>query len=147
MKPAEKIEAIRAAYRPGSSTAVIAQALGVSRSSILSIYHRNKKLAADCPLPPPLKSNKPKSSKIAPVQRRQKTVASAKPNIPMPMALIPKPVVMQDSLNVTLENLGTGCKWPVNDGGPFLFCGCRRNEHKSYCDWHALSAKANASPG
>ena len=36
----------------------------------------------------------------------------------------------------------TGCKWPVNDGGPFLFCNAPKDNH-NYCDhhrWEGMSA-------
>lgn len=35
----------------------------------------------------------------------------------------------------TLE-LRTGCCWPVNDGGPFLFCDDTRDGTSRYCPAH-----------
>lgn len=40
--------------------------------------------------------------------------------------------------NLTLLDLTERtCKWPVNDGGPFLFCGCEKPIEHSYCSYHA----------
>ena len=32
----------------------------------------------------------------------------------------------------------TGCAWPVNEGGPFLFCNAMRHESSPYCPHHAV---------
>ena len=36
-----------------------------------------------------------------------------------------------------LELTDRMCKWPINDGGPYLFCGCAKEPGKSYCSFHA----------
>ena len=36
-----------------------------------------------------------------------------------------------------LELTDRMCKWPINDGGPYLFCGCDKEPGKSYCGFHA----------
>lgn len=42
-----------------------------------------------------------------------------------------------EPLNLTLMELpANGCKWPVNDGGPFLFCGHEREPGRPYCTFH-----------
>jgi hypothetical protein len=28
------------------------------------------------------------------------------------------------------------CRWPLNDGGPFRFCGCRKAPKSPYCEYH-----------
>lgn len=36
----------------------------------------------------------------------------------------------------------TGCKWPVNESGPALFCNHEKPDHQdSYCATHAAMAK------
>lgn len=32
------------------------------------------------------------------------------------------------------------CKWPINDGGPFLFCGEAKKSDRPYCAFHATAA-------
>lgn len=49
----------------------------------------------------------------------------------------------RDSRRILLEDLtSTTCKWPVNDGGPFLFCGVSKafDEKQPYCAHHAQRA-------
>lgn len=37
------------------------------------------------------------------------------------------------------------CRWPINDGGPFLFCGCRKAVSSPYCEAHAAKAVRRVS--
>ena len=38
---------------------------------------------------------------------------------------------------VTLEALSrTGCRWPIGDDAPFMFCGCEALAGSSYCPTH-----------
>lgn len=32
------------------------------------------------------------------------------------------------------------CKWPINGGGPFLFCGEAKQSGRPYCAFHATSS-------
>jgi len=36
--------------------------------------------------------------------------------------------------------IGAECEWPLNDGGPFLFCGCAVYPGRPYCADHAARA-------
>lgn len=36
-----------------------------------------------------------------------------------------------------LELTEKTCKWPINDGGPYLFCGCYKEPQRAYCGFHA----------
>lgn len=39
------------------------------------------------------------------------------------------------------------CKWPVNDGDPFLFCGHATQTGQSYCDYHyKISVRCRPAP-
>lgn len=45
------------------------------------------------------------------------------------------------SAAVTLLDLKSfSCRWPVNDGNPFLFCGERAQPGGPYCACHAARA-------
>lgn len=58
--------------------------------------------------------------KAAPTQEPKQTLESA-----------PAP------LNLTIIDLTDHtCKWPVNDGGPFLFCGHEKEFGVPYCAYH-----------
>lgn len=36
-----------------------------------------------------------------------------------------------------LELTERTCKWPINEGGPYLFCGCDKEPQRAYCTFHA----------
>lgn len=60
--------------------------------------------------------------------------SSAAPRLPIPMQLDEN---APESLRCDLVNLPPrGCKWPINDGDPFLFCGADRHELQPYCGYH-----------
>lgn len=85
----------------------------------------------------------------------KRTRATSKPDAPAPQTVppvsIPRPLPVQAPASgltsgpVTLIDRGPGqCCWPVNDGGPYLFCGAPKREPRSqrdtsyldYCDLH-----------
>lgn len=37
------------------------------------------------------------------------------------------------------------CKWPLNDGGPFLFCGEAKQPGRPYCAYHSTAALGNGT--
>lgn len=37
------------------------------------------------------------------------------------------------------------CKWPINDGGPFLFCGEAKQPGRPYCAFHAAASIRNGT--
>lgn len=39
-----------------------------------------------------------------------------------------------------------GCNWPLNEGGPFLFCGCEKYQLKPYCRYHVIKARGEGTP-
>lgn len=50
------------------------------------------------------------------------------------------------SAPVTLLDLKTcSCRWPVNDGNPFLFCGDRAQAGGPYCATHAARAAGHGT--
>lgn len=48
------------------------------------------------------------------------------------LARLPIAVTMADN---------NGCKYPLNEGGPFLFCGCDRYKTKPYCAYHVMKCR------
>jgi len=48
---------------------------------------------------------------------------------------------------VSLMDLQSGqCKWPVNDGDPFLFCAAPALPGSSYCGCHAAISVGAGTP-
>lgn len=56
---------------------------------------------------------------------------------PPPLVLLQGNEVVPDGTPATLLQLcSAACKWPVNDGNPFLFCNRHRRGGSPYCDEH-----------
>jgi hypothetical protein len=48
---------------------------------------------------------------------------------------------------VALVDLDRGmCKWPVSEGRPFLFCGCKADEGSTYCPSHYRRSLGTGTP-
>ena len=48
---------------------------------------------------------------------------------------------------VTLELLARdGCRWPIGDDAPFLFCGCKAAAGSSYCATHKHRSQGVGTP-
>ena len=146
--PAQKIARLKTLWAEGYSASMVGERLGYSRNAIIKVHRlklpkpimklpllRQRVRAETPPLPPRLvplpRRGKPSPSPSAPV------VATPRGLEPAPK---PEPAVMPDipgSQLVTLEKRGRHqCRWPVNDGGPYLYCGAQRLSGKSYCAHH-----------
>lgn len=122
--PADKVRMIQEVWEPGFSSAQVGEKLGVTRTAIIGIYGRHVKLKVSHPLRIATRGLGAKKQTLKPVE-----AVKAPPPPPPPVPAGPAP------LNKLLEELEWGnCKWPVNDGGPFLFCG--RPSTGSYCPYH-----------
>jgi GcrA cell cycle regulator len=84
---------------------------------------------------------------IAANTRRLIEYQASKPKVP-PMPRIrlvkgkappPPPPVYTEPRGILLIDLeiGVECEWPLNDGGPFRFCGCAVHPGRPYCTDHA----------
>lgn len=146
--PVQKIARLKTLWAEGYSASMVGERLGCSRNAVIGKVHRLKlpkpsmKLAplrqrvkAETPQPPPQEH-----PKLLPLPRR----GGKPPRLPAaPVVILPprsEPAVMPDipgSRVVTLEMRGHHqCRWPVNDGGPFLYCGAPRVSGQSYCAHH-----------
>jgi hypothetical protein len=65
------------------------------------------------------------------------------PKSDVPMPKLP-PIEAPAGDHVTLaDRRADQCGWPVNDGGPFLYCSAPKAAgHKRYCDHHAFASVA-----
>ncbi len=141
------IEAIKSAWEPGASATQIGSALGVSRNAIIGIYDRHSKHLADYPLRSVAVHDAER--KRAAAIRRERAPARFDPPRPASALSSPSPIRQASpgirsnepppvALNSLLEELRAGaCHWPVNDGGPFLFCGVATGSVlDKYCPHH-----------
>lgn len=129
----QRIFLIKAVYRHGISAREIAAAIGASKGSIVGLYSRHKGALADFPLG---------TAQYV----REASKSHPKPKSP------PKPRIVKlnkprhpEPLRVGLvEN--RGCMWPVNDGGPYLFCGHVKFKG-SYCKHHHVRSMGSGTEG
>jgi len=87
------------------------------------------------------RESKKKAVLVPPAARSRSRKAAkqqtpAKPNVPV----APQPAFGFATVPIPLEMLERRhCRWPMNDGGPYLFCALNADEH-SYCDHHRAIA-------
>lgn len=118
-----KRRALTALIEAGATNKAAGLALGIGKSAVSGILHRMEKQGIIVVRPPkPVKAKAPKK----PVQFR-----SWKPTPPQPRRRIEHPPMAPVTL---LER--TGCAFPINDGGPFLFCNNELHFPTSYCLFH-----------
>lgn len=153
----QKIHLIKAVWREGIFAKQIGDAVGASKGSIIGVYFRNRDALDNYPL---MKSyrDKHRDGEIAESTRvrheRANRVAEEEETeeiyVPRAPTLRIKAVGVPDTgygaaLNVTLfEN--AGCMWPVNDGGPYLFCGHVKFKG-SYCQYHHEASMGRGTEG
>ena len=129
----QRIFLIKAVYRHGMSSREIAAAIGASKGSIVGLYSRHKDALAEFPLGTAQyvreAAKSPPKQKSPPKPRIVKLI---KPRHPEPLLL------------GLVEN--TGCMWPVNDGGPYLFCGHVKFKG-SYCQHHHVRSMGSGTEG
>lgn len=102
---------------------VIAEMFGLTRSAIKNKVQRLK-------LPPRHMVRQPQLQKRATWRSYGHRGQVRLPSKPVPMpTTVPEPVTTPVGL---LDR--TGCAWPVNDGGPFLFCN--HPTEGTYCEHH-----------
>lgn len=104
-------------------------------------------LPAAATMPPsaiaePVKVRPKKRILKPPMAPRQPLVAQPAPGI-IPVKLAAS--VAKVSPVTLMERESWQCRWPVNDGGPFLFCGVRKADHDpTYCSQHRSMATARS---
>lgn len=126
----------------------IAAHFGVSRNAIIGLVSRDKTLReiGFAHSPGPQNTGRKRDLSIA-AKRRRGAVRGGKVSlnrisaIPMPAAPVvetPPCADAPDPLNLMLIDLTERtCKWPVNSGGPYHFCGHEKEPGGPYCAYHA----------
>lgn len=137
----------------GLTGAQIAHRFGVTRNAVIGIIHRDKRLKAIGFKRSPGPQNTEKARDIRVEAKRRKnvrggtvslnkikaaraivTLLDEAPDIP---GRFGAPHVAGIDLMMLTE---CRCKWPINDGGPFLFCGEAKKFDRPYCAYHATAA-------
>lgn len=130
----DKIEQIRALRDQGQTLRQIGETLGCSTGSVSGLMARNRDLfpITDLRMSDLRKTkNRPKSNKL-----RQIFHEALQPHpVPKPKQNAAKYDKSREG--IPLHELGKHeCHWPLNEGGPFLFCG-EVKAGKNYCENHA----------
>lgn len=130
-----------------------------TRNAIIGRWHRLK-------IAPGFRksTNRNKQKLVKAVQRREKT---KNPRVLQPVVTVPcdepppkrdvKPMPMDISykpgddapepLNLELLELTDHmCRWPVNNGDPFLFCGHKKGTDGPYCPYHHAFSRRSFVP-
>jgi hypothetical protein len=142
----------------GLTGAQIAHRFGVTRNAVIGIIHRDKRLKAIGFKRSPGPQNTEKARDIRVEAKRRKNVRGGTvslnkikaaraivalldeaPDIP---GRFGAPHVAGIDLMMLTE---CRCKWPINDGGPFLFCGMKKQPDRPYCAFHATASLGNGT--
>lgn len=140
---------VAAMLRKGLTASQIAARLeGVSRNAVVGVVNRDRRLKeiGFKRSPGPQNTGRKRDLSIA-AKRRRGAVRGGKVSlnrlsaIPMPAAPVvetPPCADAPDPLNLMLIDLTERtCKWPVNSGGPYHFCGHEKEPGGPYCAYHA----------
>lgn len=165
----QRIHLIRAVYRHGMTAREIAAAIGTTKGSIIGIYGRNKDKLADTPLGlsdfqrhltgDVTEASKRRHLKKKGVQVDKEEQTSyvppatdwaamgrmAQQRFPVLHGILDDTEYDEFALRVTLTE-NDGCMWPVNDGGPYLFCGHVKLKG-SYCERHHVRSLGRGTEG
>jgi GcrA cell cycle regulator len=121
----DDIATLRALRAVGLSGSAIAERMGRTRSAVIGKMSR---LGIPVPATRIQLPRKPREPKMQLPQFIKTIFGPRLPPVP-PQPLPPNPV--------TLFELEAGmCRYPVNDVGPFLFCGAPQIKDCSYCGEH-----------
>lgn len=137
----------------GISASKCAGVLGVTRNAVIGKVHRMGlvKRGKSSVAKPEGRNGAAGKYRGAVTAARRARAAKAAPPKPARMKLPPPDIFAPDAATlavgawnalpgttpVTLELLARdGCRWPIGEDAPFLFCGCKAAAGSSYCATH-----------
>jgi len=136
----ERVAELMRLWGEGHSASVIAEMMGlVSRNAVIGKVHRLK-LAARPPRTGPAK--KARKTTLRPVRRalqvgKMARIPKSPPTERTESVVQPiSDVLAPESRNIALLDLQPrDCRYPYGDN-PFVFCGHKTSDLRSYCDYH-----------
>ena len=139
---AENVSKLEKLWAEGYSCSEIACRIstGITRNAVIGKVHRLKLTPRVMRIPVTPTQRQAKREKKERMKKNCIRSHDIAPVIRFPKAP-PKMIEPPNSAHVTLVNR-TGCCWPVNDGGPFLFCNADRHGKSDYCEFHLQVRKA-----
>lgn len=132
-------------WAEGKSAGLIGHILGRSRNSVIGRVHRKGWQRRGPPLYYTPRKRGPQRSEPKP------KAVKPKPSLPgrvtFGIAALAPVITEPPSLNKRLWELGEhDCHWPINDGGPFLFCAHEKAGNGPYCAFHAEKGVTSKTP-
>lgn len=150
------IDAIAQMLRDGHTASQIAPHFGATRNAVIGLVGRNPVLRE---IGFARKPGENLGCKVTVSVAQTRTLATvrggkasanrirqlaAPPPLPTPVMTFGAPHTAGIPLLMFNEHR---CKWPINDGGPFIFCGETTGEGRQYCAWHASVAIGKGTVG
>lgn len=110
----------------GATGSEIGAAFGVTRNAAIGVIHRDPRL---------------KAIGFKRDRRNRTRRPAAKPVLVAPAPVDRVSFGSPQTAGIPMLMLTAGrCKWPINDGGPFLFCGEAKKSDRPYCAFHNMAA-------
>ena len=139
----------------------IAAHFGVSRNAIIGLVSRDKTLREIGFAHSPGPQNTGRKRDLSIAAKRRRGFARGRKEALVRLEVIPTPSIA-DLLDAVPDTPGLfgapqvagmplimltdcRCKWPLNDGGPFLFCGEAKQPSRPYCAYHSTAALGNGT--
>lgn len=134
----------------------IAAHFGVSRNAIIGLVSRDKTLREIGFAHSPGPQNTGRKRDLSIAAKRRRGFARGRKEALVRLEAIPTPSIA-DLLDAVPDTPGLfgaphvagmdlmmlnehRCKWPINDGGLFLFCGEAKKSDRPYCAFHNMAA-------
>ena len=143
---------LRDLHKAGLSCSQIGSVLGTTRNAVIGKIHRMG-LNGKTYVPKP-RGERPKMAAKPTGRRMQRPQPAPRPRVIAPeppmLDVLPLPNAWEPipgTTPIALVDLDRGmCKWPVSEGRPFLFCGCKAEEGASYCLSHQRRSLGTGTP-
>jgi hypothetical protein len=160
----ERIDLLKTMWEvDGKSASACAGVLRVTRNAVIGKVHRMGfvKRGKSSAAKPEGRNGAAGKYRGVVVAANKARAAKAAPPKPAPIKLPPPDIFAPDAATlavgawnalpgttpVTLELLARdGCRWPIGDDAPFLFCGCKAASGSSYCATHRHRSKGVGTP-
>lgn len=146
LKPDQRTYLIKSVWREGISARQIADAVGATRNSIIGHYNHHGSKFPDYPL------QKTIQQRISDGEFKTKKTKRPAKKLLLKFKTAPVfetheiPSTDGYGLYVTLAD-NNGCMWPLNDGGPYLFCGHAKLGKYAYCQHHHVRSMGSGTEG
>lgn len=128
---------VAALWNDGKTSVEVAKVFGVKPSWVRSMAQQNRGMFVE------KVSGTSRRVVVQSPRRPQPVLDREVQRMPLPASGTWKPIELDDYERERLPhalsmNDNTGCKYPLTDTGPHLFCAHTRHEMKPYCSYHVV---------